>query len=127
MPGSGTQIQRSPWEVVLRESVRNSLHGDQFWRRLLTPDARLHLAVLVEPYLTLLLSGKKTMESRFSMTRRPPFRRVRRKDILILKRSAGLIAGICQVVDVDFYHLDSAALADLRARFHHSLAIQHDS
>jgi ASC-1-like (ASCH) protein len=66
----------------------------------------VHLAVLVEPYLSLILEGKKTVESRFSQSRQPPYERVAADDILILKRSSGPIQGICRVTDVWFYELD---------------------
>jgi hypothetical protein len=72
------------------------------------------------------LLGRKTMESRFSLTRRPPFRRVNANDILILKRSAGPIVGICHVTEVQFYHLDPASLAQLRSSYHEPLAIADD-
>jgi hypothetical protein len=65
----------------------------------------IHLAVLVEPYLSLILSGKKTIESRFSLNRQAPFERVFPDDILILKRSSGPVEGICRVSDAWFYRL----------------------
>ena len=124
MRGSAIQTKRTPWQALLHDSVCDALRCDHFWQPLLESGAHLHLAVLVEPYLSLLLSGAKTMESRFSMTRRPPFRRVKVNDILILKRSAGPIAGICRVAEVDFFHLDSSPLSELRTRFHAPLAIR---
>ena len=124
MRASAVEIKRASWQTLLQDSVRAALIDDRFWAPLLHRDACLHLAVLVEPYLSLLLSGEKTMESRFSMTRRTPFRCVKANDILILKRSAGPIAGICRIADVDFYHLDPASLSRLREEYHDALAIQ---
>jgi len=63
----------------------------------------IHLAVLVEPYLSLILDGKKTIESRFSINRHAPFEQVQRGDVLILKRSSGPIEGLCTVSDAWFY------------------------
>jgi ASC-1-like (ASCH) protein len=117
-------ISQHWWEDSLRKSVRTALREDSFYRALLEIDSRLHLAVLVEPYLSLLLSGRKTVESRFSMTRRSPFRQVKANDILILKRSAGPVVGVCRVAEVQFYQLDRATLAHLRKTFHESLAIE---
>jgi len=65
----------------------------------------IHLAVLVEPYLSLVLEGKKTIESRFSLNRQAPFERVFAGDILLLKRSSGAIEGLCLVSDSWFYRL----------------------
>ena len=123
LPGA---IAHVPWEIALRDSVRAALRGEKFYKSLVDGGSRLHLAVLVEPYLSLLLSGGKTMESRFSMTRRPPFGRVNASDILILKRSAGPIVGVCHVTDVQFYHLDPSSVGRLRSSFDKPLAIVDD-
>jgi hypothetical protein len=66
----------------------------------------LHLAVFVEPYLSFLLQGKKTIESRFSVNKHAPFGQVQSGDVLVLKRSSGPVCGVCRVADVWFYHLD---------------------
>jgi hypothetical protein len=66
----------------------------------------IHLAVLVEPYLSLILDGKKTIESRFSVNRHAPFEQVQRGDVVILKRSSGPVEGLCTVSDAWFYRLN---------------------
>lgn len=68
--------------------------------------AGIHLAIFVEPYLGLLLEGKKTVESRFSINRHPPFERVKTGDILIVKKAGGPVCGICKVANVWFYRLN---------------------
>ena len=67
----------------------------------------IHLAVFVEPYLSLLLQGKKTIESRFSVNKHAPFKQVQRGDVLILKRTAGPICGMCRIADAWFYKINS--------------------
>ena len=49
----------------------------------------LHLAVLKEPYLEFILKGEKTVESRFSIRRRAPYKRVEKGDVVILKQQSG--------------------------------------
>ena len=66
----------------------------------------IHLAVFVEPYLTFLFQGKKTIESRFSINKHAPFGQVQNGDILILKKSSGPVCGVCRVARVWFYRLD---------------------
>ena len=68
---------------------------------------RVHLAIMVEPYLSLLLQGKKTMESRFSQKMMQPFRRVSKGDIIILKKSGGDIVGMFEAKDVHYFELRS--------------------
>ena len=45
----------------------------------------IHLAIFVEPYLTYVLDGKKTVESRFSINRSPPYKKVKSGDIVFVK------------------------------------------
>lgn len=68
----------------------------------------IHLGIFIEPYLSLIIEGKKTIESRFSINRCAPYRKVRKNDIILLKRSGGAIIGMCQVSQVWSYVLDKA-------------------
>lgn len=60
----------------------------------------IHLAVFNEPYLSLLLSGEKTIESRFSKNNIAPHFRVKEGDIILLKKSGGKIEGYMKVKKV---------------------------
>lgn len=64
---------------------------------------RGHLAILTQPYLDKIIVGKKTIESRFSKMRVPPFYKVQKGDILLLKETAGPIAAIALVANVKFF------------------------
>ncbi|MGI0015007.1 MAG: ASCH domain-containing protein, partial [Nitrososphaera sp.] len=64
---------------------------------------RGHLAILTQPYLDKIIVGKKTIESRFSKMRVPPFYKVQKGDILLLKETAGPIAAIALVSNVKFF------------------------
>lgn len=104
---------------------------DPQWRRLLAPydpyqapPTSLHLAVLVEPYLTYLLDGRKTIESRFTIHPRPPYRRVLAGDLLLLKRSAGPIVGACRAAAVWDYQLDPDSWTHIRHGFAAALCAQ---
>ena len=68
---------------------------------------RAHLAIMVEPYRSLLLEGEKTMESRFSQKMIHPFHRVSKGDIIILKKSGGDIVGVFEAKDVHYFELKS--------------------
>jgi len=73
----------------------------------------IHLAVFVEPYLDLLLRGKKTIESRFGVNRHAPFEQIQSGDLLVVKKSSGPVCGICRVTDVWFYRLDPATWPEI--------------
>lgn len=73
----------------------------------------VHLAVFVEPYLTFLLQGKKTIESRFSVYKHAPFGQVQNGDILVLKKASGPVCGVCRVAHVWFYRLDPSTWSEI--------------
>ena len=84
----------------------------------------LHLAIMVEPYLTLMLNGTKTVESRFSANRCAPYGRVEKGDVLLLKKSGGPVVGICMVTYRWFYHLDAASWQTIRRDFGKAICAQ---
>jgi ASC-1-like (ASCH) protein len=49
----------------------------------------LHVAVLLKPYLDLLLSGKKTIECRLTIQARDPYERIEAGERIYFKQSAG--------------------------------------
>jgi len=109
---SETVPQEATWQENLLLELRRFLQSEpsgELFTRAIEGGCGIHLAILVEPYLTLILEGKKTIESRFSLNRQTPYERVNRDDILILKRSSGAIEGICRVVDAWFYHLEAGS------------------
>lgn len=63
------------------------------WRRKLMQKeyGRLHLAVMAEPYLTRILQGEKTLESRLSRNRIPPYGRLDVGDVVLMKKPAGTL------------------------------------
>lgn len=84
----------------------------------------VHLAVCVEPFLSLILSGKKTVESRFSAVRFPPYGCVNRGDLVLLKRSGGPVVGVCEIGAAWFYKLDKDSWKTIRREFAQALCAQ---
>jgi hypothetical protein len=78
----------------------------------------VHLAVLVEPFLSFVLDGSKRIESRFSTVKVAPFGAVREGDVLLLKEAAGpIVAATLATAVWCFGSLTTRARADLRERF----------
>ena len=78
----------------------------------------VHVAILLEPYIRLILSGRKTIESRLTLTNRAPFRRVKPGDVIYFKASSGpyrarAIAG----ETVYFDHLTPRRIAELKREY----------
>jgi hypothetical protein len=101
------------------------------WRTLLAPfdelaapAVSLHLAVLIEPYLTFILDGRKTVESRFSVRATAPYGCVERGDLVLLKQSGGPVVGAFTASSAWDYHLDPASWAELRRDFAGALCAQ---
>jgi hypothetical protein len=109
-------------EVGFDELIRQ-VNGHRFWLSYLSGAAHpssavgLHVAVFSEPFLSLVLSGQKTIESRFSRNRCAPYGEVYEGDIILMKEVAGPIKGIALARRSWCYDLASEPLERIRDRF----------
>jgi hypothetical protein len=115
----------SNWQEHLVESVGRELARQPRWpgngttlRR-----TRIHLAILREPYLTLILNGQKTIESRFSKYYRPPFQVAAPGDVVLLKSAAGPIRGAAIVKRAWFFRRDTT-WDDIRNQYGRAMCAQ---
>jgi len=118
----------------LISELQASVKGDAFWEDYLAQltserpaPFSIHLAVMVEPYLSYVLQGRKSVESRFSMRRSTPYGRVKTGDVILLKHSGGPIVGVCYVTDTWFYELDPQSWTEVREVFTEALCAQDPS
>lgn len=95
----------SSWEIAIKHVEAND-----------RPE-RAHLAVMHEPYLSYILAGRKTVESRFSRYRIAPYGQVGQGDVLLFKLVSGPVSAVARVADASFYKLDPATWASIRGRF----------
>ena len=84
----------------------------------------IHLAIFIEPYLQYIIEGKKTVESRFSVNRIVPFKRIFQGDLILLKKSSGPVVGFCLVKEVWFYQLNPSTWNEIRNNFESALCAQ---
>lgn len=114
------------WQAQLRLDLQRAISeaGIHPSRRAFANPPTLHLAILTEPYLRWVLCGRKTIESRFSVNRVPPYGVVNPGDFLILKRAAGPIIGLCEAADVEFFELDRSTRSRIRARYGSALCAE---
>lgn len=117
-----------PWPF---EALKHATHQDDFWRSYLAGlwngghiPFSVHLAIFVEPFLSYVLDGRKTVESRFSCVRCPPYRRVQRGDVVLLKASGGPVVGLFQVGQAWCYRLDPQSWQMIRREFADALCAQ---
>jgi hypothetical protein len=104
--------------------LATELGDDPFWSERLERfrgrsggDHAIHLAVFQEPYLSFMLDGTKTVESRFAVRRFAPYGLVREGDALLLKASSGPVVGVAHVTKAMYYELDELRLAAIRREF----------
>lgn len=97
--------------------------GDHFWLTYLSNATRptspvgIHLAIFAEPFLSMVLSGEKTIESRFSRNRCAPYGEIDDGDIILLKEVAGPICGLALARRIWCYDLGIEPLDRIRHRF----------
>lgn len=78
-----------------------------------------HLAILIQPWLNLILEGKKTIESRFTKIRCAPYGKINTGDVVYLKESGGLVKGQFTAAEVKTYtDLTSEILHKINRRYH---------
>jgi hypothetical protein len=102
---SGTSTILRQVEAGLPVELRSRYFGD-------SPRAGVHLAIMREPYLSYLLGGSKTIESRFSVNRVDPFDRVSAGDLVVLK--AGDVVGAFVVGSVESRRLEHGEMSEIR-------------
>lgn len=66
-----------------------------------------HLAVSTQPWLDLILDGHKTIETRISKVKMPPFQSIDIGDHVIMKESGGPIKGAFEVERVETFQSES--------------------
>jgi hypothetical protein len=102
------------WKLALLDRLRMACLDTPFADSLNGHHAvGVHLAVFVEPYLSFLLHGQKTVESRFSINKHAPYEQVGNGDILVLKKSSGPVCGLCRITNVWFYRLDASSWLEI--------------
>jgi hypothetical protein len=86
-------------------------------REALEQQQRVHLAVMVEPYLSYILQGKKSIESRFSKNAIAPYMQIAPDDLVLLKLTGGPVVGCFTTEAVEFVSLCENELDRLRTNY----------
>ena len=121
------------WVQTVIDQLRSNAQDDPEWGKIVEdctspgPNGKsLHLAVFTEPFLSFLMAGKKTVESRFSQNGCAPYDQVSPGDVVLLKRSGDEIVGLAHVSNVQ--HLTRRAdWEELRSLYQQQLCATDDS
>jgi hypothetical protein len=118
----------STWPHPIVDQLQSAVGADEAWKTTLQDLSHgnpapygVHVAVLIEPYLRLILDGDKTVESRFARRRYPPYGCLRSGDVILLKRTGGPIMGICQATEVSFHERHDGSWQPIRDVFAQAL------
>lgn len=83
----------------------------------------LHLGIFTEPYLTLMLNRKKTIESRFSKNKILPYNQISKDDIVIVKKSSGNVLAYFTIKKVLFYDLSKVSIDEIKSIYNKQLCV----
>ena len=88
---------------------------------------KIHIAICTEPFLSLMLSGRKKVESRFSKKKIAPYEKVSRGDVVLLKKSGGAIMGFCKVQKVAYFEIENKkTFTELQKEYHKIICAEVD-
>ncbi len=76
-----------------------------------------HIAILRQPFFDMVLSGEKTIESRWSMNKVAPYHKVNVGDELLLKLTGQAVTATAKVKDVKYYELTPKIVDEIRVKY----------
>lgn len=86
--------------------------------------SNIHLGIFTEPYLTYMLEGKKTIESRFSKNKILPYNEISKNDIVIVKKSSGNVVAYFTIKEVLFFNLKETPINEIKNKYGKELCVE---
>jgi cytidylate kinase/ASC-1-like (ASCH) protein len=87
----------------------------------------IHLAIIDQPFLDLIICGKKKIETRFTTTNREPFKKVYTGDIVFFKEPSKPISGYFTVKKVCYYFNENNILTEIKDKYSNDICSFADS
>jgi len=97
------------WKDKVFKEIIKEIDQDSAWKEITQKlksnrnDFGVHVAIFSEPYLTLLITGAKKVESRFSINRISPYGKIFAGDIVLVKKGGGPVVAIFVAGKVKFF------------------------
>ena len=86
-----------------------------------------HLAIFQQPFLELILAGKKTIESRFSQKKISPYGQINVGDVVLMKKSGGNVLGEFTVKNVlEFEKISRTKLQEIKEKYSKEICSEAD-
>ena len=76
-----------------------------------------HIAILRQPFFDMVLSGEKSIESRWSMKKIAPYNKVKIGDEILLKLTGQPVTAIAKVKYVKYYELTPDIVEQIRVKY----------
>lgn len=120
------------WNKVLISNFMHQISQSNLTRGIYSTtfieSSRIHLAVFSEPFLSYMISGKKSIDSRFSVNKLAPYDQVFCNDIVLVKKSGGPVIGMFLVSMVNYFSdLDLETLDKIKVNYGKFICASHDS
>lgn len=82
-----------------------------------------HIAIFRQPFFDMVLSGKKTIESRWSMKKVAPYNKVKVGDELLLKQTNHDVTATAKVKDVKYFELTPQIADEIKSKWNKEIGI----
>lgn len=76
-----------------------------------------HIAILRQPFFDMILNGEKTIESRWSMNKIAPYKKVNIQDEILLKVTGQPVTATAIVKDVKYFELTPEIVENIRIKY----------
>jgi len=76
-----------------------------------------HIAILKPKYYNMILSGEKSIESRFSMNKCNPYKKVKVQDEILIKKTGEAVTASAKVKHVKYYELSPDIVEEIRIKY----------
>lgn len=83
----------------------------------------LSLGIFSEQYLTYMLNGKKTIESRFSKNKILPQNQICKDDIVIVKKSSADVVAYFTIKEILFFDLNKVSIDEIKSKYNKQLCV----
>lgn len=84
----------------------------------------IHLGIFTPTYLTYMLEGKKTIESRFSKNKILPYNEISKNDLVIVKKSSGNVVAYFTIKEVLFLNLNETPINEIKNKYGKELCVE---
>ena len=76
-----------------------------------------HLAILKQPFLNMILSGEKTIETRWAMHKIAPYNKLRVGDEILLKETCKEVIATAKVKDFKYFELTPKIADEIKQKY----------